>query len=98
MTLALIVFGAAAVTWQPFAALVAAAGLGIWLFRFGSRQAWAALLVLAGTLAVLFLLAGNSEVIRSVPVAWIFGFAAGSNFGVAWRMTARKPAALSTAR
>ena len=56
------------------------------------------MLVLAGTLAVLFLLAGNSEVNRSVPVAWIFGFAAGSHFGAAWRMKARKPAALSAAR
>ena len=70
----------------------------MWLFRFGSRHAWVAVLVLAGTLAVLFLLAANSEVMRSVPVAWIFGSAAGSNFGAAWRMKARKPAALSAAR
>lgn len=92
VTLAVIVFGTAAVTWQPFVALAAGAGVGIWLFRFGSRHAWVAPLVLAGTLAVSFLFAGDSETFRSVPVAWIFGFAAGSNFGVAWRMTVRQRA------
>ncbi|MDQ1058644.1 hypothetical protein QFZ23_002545 [Arthrobacter globiformis] len=88
-TFALVIFGRLEATWPSFAALVAGAALGIWLFRSGSRHGWVPLLCLLGALAVCVTLWMNVDVVGPAGIAWIGGFVAGTHFGVAWRLAAK---------
>ncbi|MDQ1053247.1 hypothetical protein QE394_001175 [Arthrobacter sp. SORGH_AS 212] len=92
-TLAFVLFGRLAAPWQAFAALGAGAGLGVWLFRFGSRHVWVSLLCLFGALAVCVVLFVNADTVGSAGIAWIGSFVAGTNLGTAWRMVSTKPKA-----
>jgi hypothetical protein len=92
-TLAFVLFGRLEAPWEAFAALAAGAALGIWLFRFGSRQAWVSLLCLFGALAVCVVLFINADTVGSAGIAWIGAFVAGTNLGAAWRLAATKPKA-----
>ena len=92
-TLALVLFGRLEAPWQAYAALVAGAALGIWLFRFGSRHAWVSMLCLFGALAVCVVLFMTADTVGSAGLAWIGAFVAGTNLGAGWRRAAKKPKA-----
>ncbi|WP_422390171.1 hypothetical protein [Arthrobacter sp. N1] len=97
-TLALVVLGAVPATMPAFAALVAGAALGLWLFRIGSRRPWVSLLCLLGALAGCFALYAHTDVPGPAAAAWMGGFVAGTQLGTAWRISARNRQVTSPAR
>ncbi|MBD7996262.1 hypothetical protein H9639_13240 [Arthrobacter sp. Sa2CUA1] len=89
-SVALVFLGQFEVTSVAVAALVAGPVVGIWLFRFGMRQAWVALVCLVGALIVAFVLLTNVDDYGSAGVAWLGGLVGGSNIGVGWRAGMKK--------
>lgn len=84
-SVAAVFLGQFEVTPVSVAVLMAGPVVGIWLFRFGVRQAWLALVCLVGALIVAFVLLTNVDEYGSAGVAWLGGLVAGSNIGVGWR-------------
>lgn len=78
------------------AAMVVGPLLGVWLFRFGVSEGWAALVCLAGVVIASFILLTNTDIYGSAGVAWLGGFVGGSNIGVGWRAAAKNRKAMTT--
>ena len=91
----LVFLGQFEVTSAAVAALVAGPLTGIWLFRFGVRKAWVALVCLAGALIVSFVLLTNVDVYGSAGMAWLGGLVGGSNIGVGWRAAVKNRKAVT---
>lgn len=62
------------------AAMVVGPLLGVWLFRFGVSEGWAALVCLAGVVIASFILLTNTDIYGSAGVAWLGGLRRGIEY------------------
>lgn len=90
-TVAAVMFGRMESSVPSYIALGGGAALGTWLFRFGTRHAWIALLCLCGSLVIFVVLAAYSDLFGSTGIAWLGSFIAGTNAGAGWRIEATRP-------